>query len=181
VTEFSLNWLWILLIIGLSHVTIDFFKRRFRKKAFVIDQILHIALIIIVWAFWGRGIQVRPFIEYIFAYLPNNFPKIILGLLCILRPIGALIESGDIWTFGKDMHGSSRMIGYLERLIVFFLILFGQISAIAFVIAAKSIARFPEIGKKESGGLKAEYYIIGTLLSFISVFAISFLLGIISV
>jgi len=71
------------------------------------------------------------------------------------------------------------MIGYLERTIVFFLLISNQYNAIAFVIAAKSAMRFPEIGKSENKASLAEFYIIGTLLSMTSVFVIAFLLGLI--
>jgi len=132
----------------------------------------------------------------------------------ILKPVGILIEQGDIWDFNKAKNregplgstdarlgqqhsrggtvlggggykstpdeaqkGAGKMIGYLERIIVFFLLINGQYGAIAFVIAAKSVMRFPEIRESDDASSLAEFYIIGTLLSIASVLVVTFLLG----
>ncbi len=54
-----------------------------------------------------------------------------------------------------------RTVGYLERLLVYVLVLNGQWAALGLVVAAKSIARFPELKNQEF----ADYYLIGTLTS----------------
>jgi hypothetical protein len=58
-----------------------------------------------------------------------------------------------------------RLIGQLERLMIYVLVLSGEIVAIGLLIAAKSILRFGEI-QGAQGRLIAEYVIIGTLASF---------------
>jgi hypothetical protein len=58
-----------------------------------------------------------------------------------------------------------RLIGKLERLMIFMLVLSGEIVGIGLLIAAKSILRFGEIQSSESRQI-AEYVIIGTLASF---------------
>ena len=57
--------------------------------------------------------------------------------------------------------GAGAVIGILERIFTITFVLVGQYTAIALVIAAKSIARFEELKEKEF----AEYYLIGTLSS----------------
>ncbi len=57
--------------------------------------------------------------------------------------------------------GSGRMIGILERTIALILLLLGEWTALALLLAAKSIARFEELKRREF----AEYYLIGTLTS----------------
>lgn len=57
--------------------------------------------------------------------------------------------------------GAGTVIGILERIFTITFVLVGEYTAIALVIAAKSIARFEEL--KERGF--AEYYLIGTLSS----------------
>lgn len=52
-------------------------------------------------------------------------------------------------------------IGILERTFVLTLVLYGQFTAIILVLAAKSIARFADLKKREF----AEYYLIGTFSS----------------
>jgi len=58
-----------------------------------------------------------------------------------------------------------RYIGWLERILVFQLIMIDQPSGIGFLIAAKSILRFAEIRERDQR-VVAEYIIIGTFLSF---------------
>ncbi len=58
-----------------------------------------------------------------------------------------------------------EVIGILERIIVLTLVIIGQYQAIAFVVAAKSIARFKEFDKKSDGKNFADYYLEGTLAS----------------
>lgn len=56
-----------------------------------------------------------------------------------------------------------KLIGILERSLIYFLIIFNQVAAIAIIIALKSIARFKEMDDKNF----AEYFLIGTLLSIV--------------
>ncbi|HZK72111.1 MAG TPA: DUF3307 domain-containing protein, partial [Clostridia bacterium] len=56
---------------------------------------------------------------------------------------------------------SGYLIGVLERVIILTLGLNGQIGAIGFVLAAKSLARFNQLNDKSF----AEKYLVGTLLS----------------
>ncbi len=56
---------------------------------------------------------------------------------------------------------TGRVIGIFERIIVLTLFITNNISSIAFVIAAKSLARFKNLSDKDF----AEYYLIGTLAS----------------
>jgi hypothetical protein len=56
-----------------------------------------------------------------------------------------------------------KTIGYLERGLIYVLVLAGQSAAIGFLIAAKSILRFGAVSKNRHA---SEYVIIGTLASF---------------
>ena len=53
------------------------------------------------------------------------------------------------------------LIGVLERIIILTLWLNGQLGAIGFVLAAKSLARFNQLSDRNF----AEKYLVGTLLS----------------
>jgi hypothetical protein len=57
--------------------------------------------------------------------------------------------------------GPGEVIGILERLVTFVLVVSGALPAIGFVIAAKAAARFPLFKEKAF----AEYFLIGTLSS----------------
>lgn len=62
----------------------------------------------------------------------------------------------------------SSAIGVMERLILITLVVADAVSAIGFVLAAKSLARYQELNKRDF----AEYYLVGTLASFsLSLFA----------
>lgn len=58
-----------------------------------------------------------------------------------------------------------KMIGRLERLLIFLFVLAAAPTAIGFLVTAKSILRFREI-KDHDSQKQAEYIIIGTLMSF---------------
>jgi hypothetical protein len=58
-----------------------------------------------------------------------------------------------------------RFIGPLERVFLLALALSGEFTAIAAVVAAKGIIRFPEISKDDSAGSKAEYFLVGSFAS----------------
>lgn len=62
-----------------------------------------------------------------------------------------------------------RLIGPLERILILALALAGQFTAIGAVVAAKGIIRFPEISKDSAGGSKAEFFIVGSLASWVLV------------
>lgn len=61
----------------------------------------------------------------------------------------------------KKELNAGRIIGILERIIIFFFIIIGQYAAVGFVIAAKGVVRYKELENRNF----AEYFLIGTLLS----------------
>lgn len=58
-----------------------------------------------------------------------------------------------------------RILGPVERWLIFGLALSGQLAAIAAIIAAKGIVRFPEISRSDASGNKAEYFLVGSFVS----------------
>lgn len=68
-----------------------------------------------------------------------------------------------------------RLIGPIERVLVFALTLTGAFTLLAAVLAAKGIVRFPEISRDEEGGIRAEYFLIGSLVSWATALAVAFL------
>jgi hypothetical protein len=56
---------------------------------------------------------------------------------------------------------AGRIIGILERLLIYILVLNAQFAAIGFILAAKSFTRYKELEKRAF----AEYVLVGTLLS----------------
>ncbi|MCD2169449.1 hypothetical protein LPW41_07005 [Microbacterium sp. JC 701] len=68
-----------------------------------------------------------------------------------------------------------RLIGPLERILVFVLTLTGAYTLLAAVLAAKGIVRFPEISRDRDDGDRAEYFLIGSLVSWVTALAAAFL------
>ena len=199
VVRFSWGLLVAFLVVSVSHFVLDVFKRFIPKKPFIFDQIMHVVIIFLVWFIWHDEMAVWPYINWLngmvfprLTALHENPYWMLLGVLLILRPVGRLIKSNEIWDFGEakgaesgsDKKHSGRMIGYLERLIIFFLMLNNAVATIGFVIAAKSVIRFPEIiseADKTEKRSRVEYYLIGTLLSMACTFVVYVLLRLASV
>lgn len=83
---------------------------------------------------------------------------------------GAVAESD-----GAALKGG-RLIGPLERVLVFALTLAGAYPLLAAALAGKGIVRFPEISRDEEGGSRAEYFLVGSLVSWVTALAAAFLL-----
>lgn len=64
----------------------------------------------------------------------------------------------------NDLRGG-RVLGPLERWFVLACALTGNVAAIAVVVAAKGILRFPEISRDQPDGLRAEYVLVGSFVS----------------
>lgn len=157
-----------------SHVVIDLVKfiispslklHEYPAQIFVADQLLHI--VSIIWLVNQN--------EIVIGSIPQ-FIKTILFFCIITKPINILFKLG----FKKAQVASTKpsnragyIIGSLERTLVGILLLFGQFPSIGLVFTAKSIARFNKIAESQEF---AEYYLIGSLFSLISVLVVYVLL-----
>ncbi len=160
-------------------------------RILIIDQTAHLIVLLVVLAIlYPQTSLLYPFGD------PAGFVKIwivFIAYLLILWPSGILISritriwqagkgttevqmalrfdsdspqpEGEICTrFGKHQEADAldkagRWIGYLERLLIVTFILAGDYTAIGFLAAAKGLFRFND-------PKRAEYVIVGTLLSF---------------
>jgi len=178
---FDFSEVWIFVVIFVSHVIIDGFKSMSKNgsMAFILDQLSHIIIIVICWILL-TGINVTDFIKNdIDRILFTRILIYVLSFALIIWPANVLIyKSTRIWKNKdnglekQDAKDGSKYIGYLERTLILIFILSDIYEIIGFLIAAKSIFRFR--GSKEADdNKKAEYILIGTLLSFL----ISILIG----
>lgn len=105
----------------------------------------------------------------------------------MLGAVAFLAESGNVVVRAALRDGSpadaepvalkgGRLIGPLERLLVFALTLTGAFTLLAAVLAAKGIVRFPEISRDSKDGTRAEYFLIGSLVSWVTALGAAFLL-----
>lgn len=160
------------------------FPEWFKKNLFILDQLTHIISLVVCWLIWGKSLGVRWFISQEMTHLPDLPITIFLGFLLIMRPVSIFIAENLLPNYKSPksvtltdndvLQNAGRIIGYLERIIVFILLLYQQFSTIAFVLTAKSVARYKDI---ENNRASAEYYLIGTLMSVSCTLVISFLLG----
>lgn len=68
----------------------------------------------------------------------------------------------------REEERAGELIGIIERLLILTFVVAQNYGAVAFIVAAKSIARFNALDDKDF----AEYYLIGTLLSVIVAVAV---------
>ncbi len=175
------SWLCWQVVVGVfcSHFLIDGIKiatNNDSAKAFLADQSAHFFILLLIAFYWVPP-TIQPFWLTVFPFYSK----------CLLLLSGAflVIQVGGYWV-GKAVSGfqgalgaptglpnAGRLIGQLERGLIFLLVLVGQPQGVGFLVTAKSILRFGEI--KDSGQQKeAEYIIIGTLMSFGWALAVSY-------
>lgn len=167
--------------LALLHGFIDFLKLRFQKKKtkrnwFIIDQLLHLVVLIAISLTYNNQ-------KIDFSFMDNQFWIMVTALVLLTKPTSIIIKNIiSIWTpeSKNDKHDDSlqnagNYIGILERLFVFYFVITGHYDAIGFLLAAKSIFRFGDLKEAKDRKL-TEYVLIGTLLSF----GIAFLIGLLT-
>ena len=63
------------------------------------------------------------------------------------------------------LEGAGKIIGYIERILIVTFVSTGNLSAVGFLITAKSVMRFSDI-KSSSDFRMTEYILLGTMISF---------------
>jgi nitrate reductase NapE component len=168
-----------LLAIGVSHYLIDLCKvtlmtRLSQATSFLLDQGLHFLVIIGLWlvliptpysVLTSLGLHITSLqlslviIAYLLIYLPMG---ILIGQILSRwlpqMPTTAKADNDSLLRAGKQ-------IGYLERTLILTFVLLGQIPAIGFLLAAKSIFRFGDL-RQSDDKMRTEYVLLGTLFSF---------------
>ncbi|AWD20791.1 DUF3307 domain-containing protein [Fuscovulum blasticum] len=152
------------------HVGFDALKARSKGglAAFMADQAAHLAVIAAlafgrpdIWAggLWA-GATALPALMAVAAgaIVATRAGGFAVGLL--MGPFAARLPEAIT---AESLPGAGRVIGLLERGLIFALVLLGQPEGVGLLIAAKSILRF---GAVRDDRALSEYVIIGTLASF---------------
>lgn len=169
------------LVITVAHAVIDALKtyvlpapQAARLWAFLIDQCAHLATI-----FWVALLWPLSFAHGIWGFATPHLaePATLISGFIIATAMGGPIVGGLMRGFPQSfaiqgLKNAGRMIGFLERAFIFFLILFDSPIGIGFLLTAKSVLRFDTTRK---GQRASEYVIIGTLASFGWAMAVAFL------
>ncbi len=185
----SLAALW--LALPALHLLVDWLKNRFSAPEqpadaliFLLDQALHLLIIFMAWqwtnpplnstaASFYRSLLTSAGSSLIESIFPISLSRflftaavygfVIFGGAVLVRKVldlEALRLPGLGGALG-DTRQAGRYIGMLERAVILSLALAGAFTSIAFVLTAKSIARYKELENRDF----AEYYLVGTLLS----------------
>ncbi len=156
---------WEPLALAGAHIAIDIVKAYAlpdRLWAFLADQAAHAATIVAV-ALYAPGLFAGG-IWAPYSWLASA-AALAAGLVLAAQAGGyavALLVKPFADKAPEGLPDGGRLIGILERGIIFLLIMVGHPAGIGFLIAAKSVLRFESAKAQDAG----EYVIIGTLASF---------------
>ena len=163
VCSLQLTLWWFMTIIFITHYLIDVVKSKVKQTmwVFLADQLLHIGVLWILATLFTEITIPESFI-HIWIY--------VTGFILITNPLGILtgmfLKSVTKSESNAVQLNASAWIGIFERILIVIFVTTGQIQAIGFLVAAKSVFRFSEI--QHEGNQKAEYFLLGTLVSFTS-------------
>ena len=155
------------IFITVTHFFIDIAKSCLGKGliGFVVDQLLHIGVLILISAMIGNEIAVPlQFLDFAESF---SIPLVLLTILLCMKPANIIIKlTLERYKVGEsasctNMKNAGGLIGNLERILTIIFVLIGHYEAIGFIVAAKSILRF-----KDTDTAKTEYVLAGTFLSF---------------
>lgn len=164
----------VLIGLGLVHAAIDLGKIALRSRgasvaAFLADQAVHLGTILAAAALIApiriAAYEPLPAVEGIDAfYAPVAvIVATVLGAGWLIRLLLAPLEPATVEEGPVELSNAGLYIGWLERLLILFAVVARSPEAVGFVVAAKSIVRFPSLKDRPF----AEYFLIGTLLSVI--------------
>jgi hypothetical protein len=154
-----------------AHVLIDRGKVLAMSEApsrqgawFLLDQLAHLSTLAVAWAWLAPKAE-------IIGWLSGNEPAVMtVGILVSVyafnwNGMSAVVEVPLRHLEMPVVTGPSvgRIIGILERTFAVTLVLLDRWDALGLLVAAKSLARFRELEERS----RAEYYLVGTLVSFL--------------
>lgn len=173
----------VILALALVHLLIDFAKIRLAQKTiikdgvvtYLADQFLHFASVAFAACLLAPGL---PFAEVAALFgksrtIPSRLlliPIVYVGVIfgggylirALTRPLAKSINLEQPEKGGEPMQNAGLYIGWLERFLLLTALLLQSPGTAGLILAAKAIARYPEFKSEHF----AEYFLIGTLLSF---------------
>ena len=162
--------------IAVTHMAIDAAKVHLAPdtlRVYLLDQSAHLAILFCA-VLWMPENLLAPWWPRLSADM-LLVALMLSGLICATMAGGPAVGhlmaryKSDAQPDGLEYAG--RMIGLMERGLIFLMVMIGEPSGIGFLIAAKSILRFDTVSRDQK---MSEYVIIGTLASFGWALAASF-------
>lgn len=176
----GLRWWPLALAIAVAHVAIDIlksYKDGASAKWFVLDQALHVAVLLAVW-WWIVKPDLHAGLGH--AWTDAHILLPLAAFMMVTRPAGFFIAlftkrwTNHLGDHADNLPNAGLWIGIIERSLAFLFILSGHFEAVGFLLAAKSVFRFGDL-RKSTDRMRTEYVLIGTLLSFGVAIAIALL------
>jgi len=173
----------VILALTLVHLLIDFAKIQLSQKAlvkdgaiaYISDQFLHFLSVALAASLLSPSL---PFAEVAALLatgraIPSKLlvvPVIYIGVIfgggylirALTRPLAESVNLYQTEKRGEPMQNAGLYIGWLERFLLLTALLLQSPGTAGLILAAKAIARYPEFKSEHF----AEYFLIGTLLSF---------------
>jgi hypothetical protein len=154
--------------LALAHVAIDTVKVHLaplRLSTFLADQAAHLATLAVAAALMPGALAAGAW----GAWPPPAMQGavvlcgFIVATLAGGPAVGLLMARFKASAAPGGLENAGRIIGLLERALIFLMVMIDEPTAIGFLIAAKSILRFDTVSRDQQ---ISEYVIIGTLASF---------------
>jgi hypothetical protein len=157
------------LVIAVFHVAVDGLKAQLSHRLpgrilewFTLDQALHLASLVAAWlVLLPRAGLIDPFAAaaprlFAVGVVMAAFAFNVNGMSCVVESVLLRLQMTE--DQGPPV---GRAIGILERMFALTLVLLDRWDALGFLVAAKSLARFKDLDDRR----RAEYYLVGTLIS----------------
>lgn len=166
-----------LALLAAAHALFDYAKARLSHDTwlpFTLDQLGHLLAVALasVWltAADGNGavatLRTIASTEVLYLYMCAYVGVIFGGGFFVQKVTQSFLQSiGDgVAAFKPGLPSAGKYIGWVERFLILTFVLGSYGEAVGFLLAAKALARYPEI-KEDTKGHFAEYFLVGTLTS----------------
>jgi len=161
-------------IIILSHFIIDLLKlilndkfKEQKRLLFFVDQMLHFTMILIVvkyyypnFNFLNTIFETKNLVLVAFMIFVSFTSNIIMTVILSKWNVNEINTTNE-----ESLQHAGKYIGILERLFIFFLVIFNYPLGIGLLITAKSVFRYNDLSQAKDRKL-TEYVLIGSMLSF---------------
>lgn len=189
--QFNMSYLLGIILIVITHLLIDLFKLytndmipKQKRALFFIDQLLHLLVILFVIniyypevSFLDKLYSPQMLLLIGFLIFTSSTANIILSVILSKWNMVSILEKEEnkldsIPSQSKkekkaegSLANAGMYIGMLERLFIFFLVIFNQPMGVGLLITAKSVFRYNDLTRAKDRKL-TEYVLIGSMLSF---------------
>lgn len=160
--------LYLALGITAAHLVIDAVKLYalpVRLWSYLADQAAHFATLAVGAWLLPQTVATGLWADYTITALPVAvfISGLVLATFAGAPAVGGLMAPYRDAAQPEGLENAGKIIGLLERALIFLMVMIGEPAGIGFLIAAKSILRFDAVSKDRR---ISEYVIIGTLASF---------------